>query len=199
MSTAYQPSTSPTSTSCLTTFSPSSSKEDAGGGELPCGSSTPWTASSSTWHTLKRLTLHYSRTLTAANATMKLWMSACCWKAKQNSTSTHTATCHITETDVMFLHKRILLQQTSNTRNTRTLQETLKTSELKCQQLSGTRLVRIPRYRLQDNTKTRSSLATTFTHMSQTINLNQASLFTAIKLELIQTCPGSRWTSCTPT
>ena len=59
----------------------------------------------------------------------------------------------------MFLHKRILLQQTSNTRNTRTLQETLKTSELKCQQLSGTRLVQIPRYRLQDNTKTRSSLA----------------------------------------
>ena len=159
MSTAYQPSTSPTSTSCLTTFSPSSSKEDAGGGELPCGSSTPWTASSSTWHTLKRLTLHYSRTLTAANATMKLWMSACYWKAKQKSTSTHTATCHLTEAAVMFLHKRILLQQTSNTRNTRTLQETLKTNELKCQQLSGTRLVQIPRYRLQDNTKTRSSLA----------------------------------------
>ena len=142
MSTAYQPPTFYVfSFSCLTTFSPSSSKEDAGGGELPCGSSTPWTASSSTWHTLKRLTLHYSRTLTAANATMKLWMSACYWKAKQKSTSTHTATCHLTETDVMFLHKRILLQQTSNTRNTRTLQETLKTSELKCQQLSGTRLV----------------------------------------------------------
>ena len=115
----------------------------------------------------------------------------------KKSKSTHTATCHLTETDVMFLHKRILLQQTSNTRNTRTLQETLKTSELKCQQLSGTRLVQIPRYRLQDDTKTRSSLATTFTHMSQTINLNQASLFTAIKLELIQTCPSTKIQSIT--
>ena len=110
-------------------------------------------------------------------------------KSKTKLNINTPATCHLTETDVMFLHKRILLQQTSNTRNTRTLQETLKTSELKCQQLSGTRLVQIPRYRLQDNTKTRSSLATTFTHMSQTINLNQASLFTAIELELIQTCP----------
>jgi len=115
-------------------------------------------------------------------ATMKLWMSTCYWKAKQNSTSAHTATCHLTETDVMFLHNCILLQQTSNTRNTRTLQETLKTNELKCQQLSGTRLVQIPRYRLQDNTKTRSSLAKTFIHMSPTINLNQASLFTTNKL-----------------
>jgi hypothetical protein len=68
-------------------------------------------------------------------ATMQLWMSASYWKAKQNSTSTHTATCHLTETDVMFLHRPILLQQTSNTRNIRTLQETLQTNELKCQQL----------------------------------------------------------------
>ena len=118
-------------------------------------------------------------------ATMQLWMSACYWKAKQNSTSTHTATCHLTETDVMFLHKRILLQ-TSNTRNTRTLQETLKTNELKCQQHSGTRIVQISGYRLQDNTKTQSSLATTFTHTSQTIKRPSSK---PVKLELIQPCP----------